>query len=307
MINYWSTCMSPHAKNRSQDEIDSIHQYYMEIINSMPHIVYWIDTECNLKGCNNNFIKLLGLNTLKDLKGSPYQQMEEFAHWDKERVEELKLDDMKVIFSGVPQHHVEEKPIEDNSGTAYYFQSSRIPMHDRNKKIIGLIVILNDVTLNKELKTHVNALQEHNQKVDRSLKEGYLPTVLMVEDNIIAQNVEKALLTALHCQVDIADSADSAIKLFHPGKYDLVLMDIGLEDSSGYVVAKQLRQKEKNTNHHVPIIALTGFEADVVKYDCQHYFMEGAISKPLTCEQAEQIIKHYVYHMDVPVRGLKTT
>nr|WP_232002710.1 response regulator [Legionella sainthelensi] len=133
-----------------------------------------------------------------------------------------------------------------------------------------------------------------------------MPKVLMVEDNVIAQNVEKALLTALNCQVDIANSADNAVKLFKPGKYDLVLMDIGLEDSSGYIVAKQLRQKERETEHHVPIIALTGFEADVVKYDCQHYFMEGAISKPLTCEQAEQIIKHYVYHMDVPVRGLKT-
>ncbi|CAM2838224.1 response regulator [Legionella steigerwaltii] len=299
--------MSSQAKNKSQEEIDSIHQYYMEIINSMPNIVYWIDTECNLKGCNNNFIKLLGVNTISDLKGSPYQQLEEFAHWDKERIEELKLDDMKVIFSGVPQLHVEEKPIKDNSEKLYYFQSSRVPMHNRDKKIIGLIVILNDITLNKEVETHVDSLQKNNKKMEHTLKEGYLPTVLMVEDNIIAQNVEKALLTALHCHVDIADSADSAIKLFHPGKYDLVLMDIGLEDSSGYVVAKQLRQKEKNTNHHVPIIALTGFEAEVVKYDCQHYFMEGAISKPLTCEQAEQIIKHYVYHMDVPVRGLKTT
>ncbi|MCW8443663.1 response regulator [Fluoribacter gormanii] len=299
--------MSSHAKNRTVEDLDSIHEYYMEIINSMPNIVYWVDTECNLKGCNNNFVKLLGLNTIKDFKGTPYQKMEEFAHWDKERIEELKLEDMKVIFSGVPQHNVEEKAIEDNSGKTYYFLSSRILMHNRNKKVIGLIVILNDITLTKELEKHANVLQEDNQKIKPLLKEGYLPTVLMVEDNIIAQNVEKALLTALHCQVDIADSANSAIELFQPGKYDLVLMDIGLEDSSGYVVAKQLRQKEKNTQHHVPIIALTGFEADVVKYDCQHYFMEGAISKPLTCEQAEQIIKHYVYHMDVPVRGLKTT
>ncbi|WP_454780803.1 response regulator [Legionella sp. WA2022007384] len=299
--------MSAHAKNRTVEDLNSIHEYYMEIINSMPNIVYWIDTECNLKGCNNNFVKLLGLNTLKDFKGSPYQKMEEFAHWNKERVEELKLEDMKVIFSGIPQHNVEEKAIEDSAGKTYYFLSSRVLMQNRNKKIIGLIVILNDITITKELKKHVEVLQEDNQMIKPLLKEGYLPTVLMVEDNVIAQNVEKALLTALHCQVDIADSADSAIKLFQPGKYDLVLMDIGLEDSSGYVVAKQLRQKEKNTQHHVPIIALTGFEADVVKYDCQHYFMEGAISKPLTCEQAEQIIKHYVYHMDVPVRGLKTT
>ncbi|WP_454783766.1 response regulator [Legionella sp. WA2024007413] len=299
--------MSSHAKNRTVDDIDSIHEYYMEIINSMPNIVYWVDTECNLKGCNNNFVKLLGLNTLKELKGSPYQKMEEFAHWNKERVEELKLEDMRVIFSGIPQHNVEEKAIEDSTGKPYYFLSSRVLMHNRNKKVIGLIVILNDITSTKEAEKHVEVLPEDTQMIEPSLKENYLPTVLMVEDNIIAQNVEKALLTALHCRVDIADSADSAIKLFQPGKYDLVLMDIGLEDSSGYVVAKQLRQQEKNTQYHVPIIALTGFEADVVKYDCQHYFMEGAISKPLTCEQAEQIIKHYVYHMDVPVRGLKTT
>lgn len=97
------------------------------------------------------------------------------------------------------------------------------------------------------------------------------------------------------------------MQLFDPGKYDLVLMDIGLADTSGYVVAKQLRNKEKGTNHHVPIIALTGYEAEVVKYDCEQYFMEGAITKPLTSEQAEQIIQHYVYHMDVEVKGLKSS
>jgi CheY-like chemotaxis protein len=279
----------------------------MEIINSMPNSVYWVDTECNLKGCNSNFINLLGLHSLKELQGTPYEQMNAVAHWDKDRVEELKLDDMKALFSGIPRHNVEEKPITDMNDKVYYFQSSRIPMFNRNKEIIGLIIILNDVTLSKEIESHTNVLIENNEKIEQALKENYLPSVLMVEDNIIAQNVERALLTALHCQVDVADTADRAVQLFRPGKYDLVLMDIGLEDSSGYIVAKQFRQKEKDTQFHVPIIALTGFEADVVKYDCQHYFMEGAISKPLTCEQAEQIIKHYVYNMDVPVRGLKTT
>ncbi|QEY51658.1 response regulator [Legionella longbeachae] len=298
--------MSSYAKNKSQEDVESIHQYYMEIINSMPNIVYWLDTDCNLKGCNNNFIKLLGLNTLKDLDGTPYQQMEKFGHWDKDRVQELKLDDMKVIFSGIPQHNVQEKPITDGAGKNYYFQSSRIPMHNRNKDLIGLIVIFNNLTPGNDIEVHTKNYIKNVQHMEHASTENYLPKILMVEDNIIAQNVEKALLTALNCQVDIANSADSAVKLFQPGKYDLVLMDIGLEDSSGYIVAKQLRQKERETEHHVPIIALTGFEADVVKYDCQHYFMEGAISKPLTCDQAEQIIKHYVYHMDVPVRGLKT-
>jgi len=299
--------MSHQPKSSSGEDINAVHQYYMEIINAMPDIVYWVDKDCNLKGCNSNFIKLLGLNTLNDLKGTPYQQMDKFAHWKAECIERLKLDDMKALFSEESRYNFEEKPVENDKGKIYYFKSSRVLMHNSNKEVIGLIVILTDYTLHKKVEEHATVLLESSNNTYVPMKDGFFPSILMVEDNIIAQNVEKELLTSLHCQVDIASTADSALKLFHPGKYDLVLMDIGLEDSSGYIVAKQLRLKEKDTQHHVPIIALTGYEADVVKYDCQHYLMEGAISKPLTSEQAEQIIKHYVYHIDTPVSGLKST
>lgn len=296
--------MLSHARNKVNEDSEALYQYYMEIINSMPNSVYWVDAEGNLKGCNNNFVTLLGLNIRPEIS-TPYQQMEDFAHWGRERIAKLKVDDMNVIFSGIPQHNVTENPIVGDKGTVYYFQSSRVPIHNRKKEIIGLIVILNDVTSSHPVSDSKHVLLKNNKDNENSLKNGYLPRILMVEDNVIAQNVEKALLTALHCQVDIADSAESAVNLFSPGKYDLVLMDIALEASSGYVVAKQVRQREKETQHHVPIIALTGFEADIGSYDCPHYFMDGVINNPLNWEQAEQLIKHYVYHMDVPVRGLK--
>ncbi|WP_232220555.1 response regulator [Legionella tunisiensis] len=61
----------------------------------------------------------------------------------------------------------------------------------------------------------------------------------MIEDNTIAQKAAQSLLMQLDCQVDVAESGDKAALLFQPGKYDLVFMDIGLEDTSGYVVAKK--------------------------------------------------------------------
>ncbi|MFT4059142.1 MAG: response regulator [Legionella sp.] len=298
--------MSSHNKYAQNENIEAINQYYMEIINAMPNVVYWVDKECNLKGCNSNFRDLLRLQTLKDFKGTPYQKMIEIAHWNEERVKALRLDDMKVLFSGEAFHNIEEKPIQNIAGKVYNFHSTRVPMYNMNHEIIGLVVVLTDIGMNKTSNDTLRQLSDNDKKDSEVVRDGYLPTVLMVEDNLIAQNVEKALLTALHCKVDIAETADVAIKLFSPGKYDLVLMDIGLEDSSGYVVAKQLRRKEKNTDFHVPIIALTGYEADIVKYDCEHYFMEGVISKPLTSEQAEQIINHYVFHMNVSVSGLKS-
>ncbi len=285
-----------------------IHQHYMDIINSVPDAVYWIDINCNLNGCNLHFLRLLNLKNPKDLKGTPYELMKSHAHWPIQRIETLKLDDMNVIFSGNPQYNIEEKLIIDEKDKTLYFKINRVPMYDEQKHIVGLTVVLTDITELKQVQQENKRHELINQSpADEPIINNHrLPKVLMIEDNLIAQNVERALLTALNCQVDIADTGDKAMELFNPGKYDLVLMDIGLEGTSGYVVAKQLRSKEMDTAHHVPIIALTGYEAEVVKYDCGQYFMEGAISKPLTSTQAEQLIKHYVYHMDVEVQGLKT-
>ncbi|WP_045094394.1 response regulator [Legionella fallonii] len=298
--------MSVKREKRYPGDSDVIHQHYMDIINALADIVYWVDVNCNLIGCNNNFVNLLGIQELRDFKGTPYQQMDKCAHWQEQRIETFRLDDMKVIFSGEARTNVEEQPIIDEKGKTLYFKSNRVPMFDEGRNVIGMVVVLTDIGAIKKLEERLKPEpQQERQFHDNLVKNGRLPTILMIEDNIIAQNVEKALLTGLNCHVDIADTGDKALKLFDPGKYDLVLMDIGLEDTSGYVVAKQLRSMEKDTDHHVPIIALTGYEADVVKYDCEQYFMEGAITKPLTSTQAEQIIKHYVYHQDVSVDGLK--
>lgn len=284
-----------------------IHQHYMDIINSIPDAVYWTDVNCNLSGCNLHFLQLLNLKNPQDLKGNPYDLMKNHAHWSTERIEILKLDDMNVIFSGNAQYNIEEKLILENDKTVY-FKINRVPMYDEQRHIVGLVVVLTNISEFKQVQEENRLYQSKNKSptVETPIKEHRLPKVLMIEDNLIAQNVERALLTALNCQVDIADTGDKALQLFNPGKYDLVLMDIGLEDTSGYVVAKNLRSKEKDTPHHVPIIALTGYEAEVVKYDCGQYCMEGAITKPLTSQQAEQILKHYVYHMDVEVQGLKS-
>jgi PAS domain S-box-containing protein len=291
-------------RKKDSKEPNTTHEFYMTILNCAPNVIYWVDLNTNLQGCNKAFVQLLSLNKIKDFNGTPYQQMRKFAHWSEKTVEKLKLDDMEVIFSGVAHYNRDEPVITDKDGKSLYFQATRVPIYDDNKNITGLIVVLADVGANKKPEERVTATEVEPQAA-AELINGHIPTVLMIEDNLIAQNVEKAILTELNCQVDIAGTGDNALALFGPGKYDLVLMDIGLGDTSGYAVAKKLRKMEENTQYHVPIIALTGYEADVVKADCEKYFMEGVITKPLTPKQAEQIIKHYVHNLDVPVSGLK--
>ncbi len=292
------------SKDHAKDILDT-HHYYMDIINCMPGIVYWVDLNCTLKGCNNNFVELLGLKRLQDFAGTPYDQMAKFTKWSPQRIEAFKLDDMAVLFSGEAKYNIEELPVYNDDKNPTYYRATRVPLFDSNNHVMELVVVLMDITPQISAEESLTALQPDDAAVSHDRKD---PTrVLMVEDSIVAQKVEEALLIALHCEVDIADSGDKALQLFGPGKYDLVFMDIGLQDTSGYMVAKKFRQMEEHTPHHVPIIALTSYQAEVVKYDCKEYFMDGVLTKPITSEQAQQVIQHYVYHEEVSVEGLKST
>ncbi|HAT1978189.1 TPA: response regulator [Legionella pneumophila subsp. pneumophila] len=298
--------MSDEISKEYFDETLGIHQEYLGILNCLPDIVYWVDKDCLLKGCNQNFIKLLGLKKIKDLKGTPYEQMAKYTGWPEKNIEAFKLDDMKVLFSGEPQWDVEEGPLFNKDKKVRYYRTRRVPLFDKDNKVHGLVVVLTDITKFKKMEEQLQKVATKEKIKPSPAKRIEEPKILMVEDNFVAQKVEEALLKELQCQVDIADTGDKALNLFDPGKYDMVFMDIGLEDTSGYLVAKKIRQKEQNTNYHVPIIALTSYQADVVKYDVEDYFMDGVLTKPLTSEQADQLIKHFVHKEDIMVSGLKS-
>lgn len=291
-----------------------VNQFYQDIIDCMPNIVYVLDKDCTLTGCNTNFLKLIGLKQLTEESANPYKQLIKQAHWPEERVESIKRDDINALLMGDAIHNVEAPPIVDRNDKVVYYEFSRFPLFDQTEKVLGLVVILTDISECKKMEDQLARLKEQLQLnnikapnlMSSPLNKDKTPKVLMVEDNSVAQKTTQALLMQLDCHVDVAKSGDEAAKLFEPGKYDLVFMDIGLEDTSGYVVSKIIRQMEKGTEYHVPILALTGFEADVVKYDCDEFYMEGALTKPLTSEQAKQIIQHYVYNIDIPIRGLKS-
>jgi CheY-like chemotaxis protein len=298
--------MSENMEEEVSEKLVDVHQHYMNIINCMPNAVYWIDLNCKLRGFNNNFVKLLGLKDRSDITGYPYDLFVKYANWSESRVDSLKLDDMSVIFSEKPKYNVEESPVEIGINKEINYLSTRVPLFDKHKKVNGLVVILIDVADTQQNK------QQNSKKLSQDLTRldrhnGRAPKVLMVEDNLIAQRVEQDLMTTLGCDVDVAGSGESALSLFEPGKYDVIFMDIGLQDTSGYIVAKKMREKEDSTEHHVPIIALTSYQAEVVKHDCRDYFMAGAITKPLTITQAEQIIQHYIYNQDVLVDDLVST
>ena len=117
----------------------------------------------------------------------------------------------------------------------------------------------------------------------------------MVEDNIIAQAVVKAILSALDCQVDIANNCDEAIDKWTQRGYDLIFMDIGLPITDGYEVTRKIRLLEKSQEGaNIPIIALTAHVGEESKELCIAAGMNAVLSKPLSQECAKDILTSFI-------------
>lgn len=294
-----------HQKKTFQNEKD-IHQYYMGILNSLPNIAYWINLDCSLMGCNSKFVNLLGIKHIQEFSGTPYDQMSRHLPWSAERIKLFMQADMNVLYSGKEVYDVEESPVYNKDGDEVFYSVSRIPLLDSDKVIYGLVVFWTDITAQVNMRKLLNQ-PDLKQKHTPNIARFDTPVrILLVEDNEVAQNTEQNMLLDLNCEVAVAGNGADAITLFLPGKYDLVFMDITLPDTNGYIVSRELRAIEKNTEHKTTIIGLTTYDAKVVKYDCTSYGMDGVLTKPLTSTQAMQVIKHFIYREEIDVDGLET-
>jgi CheY-like chemotaxis protein len=306
------------SKKVETENLEELKHYYQEVIRCMPNLVYVVDKHCVLQMCNDNMLTLLGIERVDDLQETLYSRLIQHTHYSKNRIDMLKRDDINALLSGQSQRDVAEPPILGQQDNIIYYLANRTLLFNKNKQVQGMVVILTDISERKKMEEQFEKIREKLQELNSAKSKSVTyppqvqrspmapPKILMVEDNIIAQKAAQALLLQLDCQVDVADSIKEALALFKPGKYDIVFMDIGLQDASGYLVSKKIRQAEANSGYRVPIIALTGYEADVVMADCNEYFMEGAITKPLSSEQARQIIERYIHNIDIPIRGLKS-
>lgn len=143
--------------------------------------------------------------------------------------------------------------------------------------------------LQSEIQKTAQTIIENNEPV---LHPQYHLNILLVEDNFINQKIARALLEDLGCRLDIIDNGrDVLAKAESLNQYDLILMDIGLPDLSGFDIVTQLRQKP--WLNKIPIIAMT---AHILESDKQLAFdagMNDVLAKPVSYEEITGMLDKY--------------
>lgn len=116
--------------------------------------------------------------------------------------------------------------------------------------------------------------------------------ILLVEDNELNQEVASMMLKRLGLEVDIADNAKDAIKLYLKNKdrYALILSDLQMPVMSGFEFAKSIRGYDKN----IPIIALSAATIDDVKSKLWDAGINDYLQKPINSSLLSKMLSKWL-------------
>ncbi|MCG8578925.1 MAG: response regulator [Bacteroidales bacterium] len=118
--------------------------------------------------------------------------------------------------------------------------------------------------------------------------------ILLVEDNFSNQQIIILYIKNEVKKIEVAFNGKEALDKFGKAKYDLILMDIQMPIMDGFKATEKIRQIEKSTGTHTPIIAVTANAFPEDKERCLATGMDDYISKPF---QPEDLIRKIKKHL----------
>ncbi len=106
-------------------------------------------------------------------------------------------------------------------------------------------------------------------------------TILLAEDNPVNQKLAIRLLESAGHNVVLASDGSAAVSLHQQRAFDLILMDVQMPELDGFAATRRIRDFEKTSGTHIPIVAMTAHAMKGDRERCLAAGMDNYISKPL--------------------------
>ena len=150
-------------------------------------------------------------------------------------------------------------------------------------ELLDAICKLLDKSVQKQPATLVtrHTLQEERHRI----------RILLAEDNVVNQTLAVRLLGKRGYSVTVAPDGQAAVEAFQTGGFDLVLMDIQMPGMDGFEATAAIREREKLTGGHIPIVAMTAHALVGDRERCLGSGMDGYVSKPIRTSELFAVVE----------------
>jgi len=118
--------------------------------------------------------------------------------------------------------------------------------------------------------------------------------ILVVDDNETNQLVAVQILLRLGYHAEVAANGAEAVEAFRTLPFDLILMDCQMPHMDGYDATRTIREAEKATGRHMPIIAVTANAMKGDREKCLAAGMDDYLRKPVKMEELRVTLEHWL-------------
>jgi two-component system sensor histidine kinase/response regulator len=108
--------------------------------------------------------------------------------------------------------------------------------------------------------------------------------ILVAEDNLTNQKLVRLLLEQEGHEVTVVPNGRAAVSSSAARRFDVILMDVQMPEMDGLEATAAIRQRERDTGAHVPIVAMTAHAMTGDRERCLAEGMDAYLSKPLRPE-----------------------
>jgi signal transduction histidine kinase/DNA-binding response OmpR family regulator len=112
-----------------------------------------------------------------------------------------------------------------------------------------------------------NDLEEKAGTKDKKLR------ILVAESDPFSQRLVQVLLETRGYESVMMESPKDIPEALAHGNFDMILTDVDMPDMSGIEIIQGIRDKEKQTGMHMPIVAMTGYD---MESDLEQFIAAGA-------------------------------
>jgi PAS domain S-box-containing protein len=263
-FNYQDNCLEGVMNDISdlklaEKALQEKEEYLRLIINNIPQQIFWKDRDLRFHGCNRNWAIAAGIDDPEKIMGKT-----DFELLDNpEDAALFREQDQQIINTNQGIYHRtirKIKPLKDGKET--WLDMSKVPIHDINGNVIGILGVLEDIT---ERKLAEEALQKEQAKSEKLLL-NILPAAIaqQLKDNpgTIAEHYAQATIlfadvvdfTPLSAHLPPHALLDLLNRIF--SEFDTLADQLGLEKiktiGDAYMVAGGLPIA---TEHHAGAIA----------------------------------------------------
>jgi signal transduction histidine kinase/CheY-like chemotaxis protein len=117
--------------------------------------------------------------------------------------------------------------------------------------------------------------------------------VLLAEDNEVNQELAVQFLRIRGHRVQVARNGLEVLSALQTERFDVILMDVQMPEMDGLRATGLIREQERITGEHIPIVAMTGHAMKGDRQRCLDAGMDGYISKPVRSRELFDAIEQF--------------